>query len=813
MSLDTLFRLFNHAALAMSCACLLQAERLFMPGPELAIVPVAGVIFIAFGVERRWALTNGGANLCAVFIALGGTWWIFMQIYSPSGPVVLPMPTALVPHFGPIVMALLLVKLFRPRVAGDFWVLQGLGLLQVALACVLAGDPRFGLFLTAYFGCGLTALALHHLTNRAACDVRGATLKTAETVSAISDSLRTPHSALRTPHSALRTPRGPFLRRPLLWTPVVALLACALYLATPRGGWPSWNPLTRFGIRGGQVRAQTGYSEEINLNRTGELELDDEAAFSVSAVHVDGRPYTELSYGQRWRGVILDVYHNGRWVLSDFARIRSIAVNRSRFIMQPLPFLGPDQVFLSYQISPRRAGGVFYADPISFGPPNRFLPVGPSEPGGPLPFALFFGTILPIPLGERNEVHYRQVTIPGALPDRTPLAVADREYNLFLDYVQLLRTEPPTEIQDWTQDVLRQLAAEGRYGLTPADRVRENDSGRISPPTAERVARALCAYLAESGDFTYSLDLRREDLSIDPAVDFLCNIRTGHCERFASGLALMLRSCGIPARVVKGFRGAEQQADGVYVVRQSDAHGWVEALVPRAASPYRAARIVSLAASPHDNLFLSAAIACAVDRDACEWIALDPTPAIEAKAAEEFSLWRWWLHQWRRTDQLWQELIVGFGSEQQDNLWSSLASPRGPGRALLRLLALVLGFIALAWLTARVVRRFLGWRRAWRTRSARRQLPAPPAWLARLFGLLAGSLGVRPGPGETPRETAAAGAAVLRSRPAAAALADLPGRVVEMYYRFRYGGLPPSDDERRAIEAELARLETALRAT
>src|SRR5262245_52943711 len=145
MRLDTWFRLFNHATLALACACLLQSERQFVPGAELLIVPVVGVVLVAFLVEGRWTMPDVAANLCGVAIAAGGVWWVLEQVYNPNGPVVLPMPTALVPHIGPMMLALMLVKLFRPRLPADFWVLQGMGLLQVALACVLAADPRFGL--------------------------------------------------------------------------------------------------------------------------------------------------------------------------------------------------------------------------------------------------------------------------------------------------------------------------------------------------------------------------------------------------------------------------------------------------------------------------------------------------------------------------------------------------------------------------------------------------------------------------------------------------------------------------------------------
>ena len=65
---------------------------------------------------------------------------------------------------------------------------------------------------------------------------------------------------------------------------------------------------------------------------------------------------------------------------------------------------------------------------------------------------------------------------------------------------------------------------------------------------------------------------------IDPIEDFVANNPRGHCEYFAAALALMLRSQGIPARVVLGYRCDEWNGPGkCYQVRQSDAHAWVEA--------------------------------------------------------------------------------------------------------------------------------------------------------------------------------------------------------------------------------------------
>jgi hypothetical protein len=63
----------------------------------------------------------------------------------------------------------------------------------------------------------------------------------------------------------------------------------------------------------------------------------------------------------------------------------------------------------------------------------------------------------------------------------------------------------------------------------------------------------------------------------DPLADFLFNVRAGHCEYFATAMAVMLRTLRIPARVVNGFQTGEYNpAADAYVVRQADAHSWVE---------------------------------------------------------------------------------------------------------------------------------------------------------------------------------------------------------------------------------------------
>jgi hypothetical protein len=91
-------------------------------------------------------------------------------------------------------------------------------------------------------------------------------------------------------------------------------------------------------------------------------------------------------------------------------------------------------------------------------------------------------------------------------------------------------------------------------------------------------ARAIEKYL--QSNFTYTLQLPRTRPP-DPLAHFLFNRRSGHCEYFASAMAVMLRTLFIPSRVITGFRGGEfNDITGQYIIRAKDAHAWVEAYFP-----------------------------------------------------------------------------------------------------------------------------------------------------------------------------------------------------------------------------------------
>ncbi len=65
--------------------------------------------------------------------------------------------------------------------------------------------------------------------------------------------------------------------------------------------------------------------------------------------------------------------------------------------------------------------------------------------------------------------------------------------------------------------------------------------------------------------------------------DFWLDRRAGFCEHFATAFVVVMRNMGVPARVVSGFQGAENNPmDGQYIVRNSQAHAWAEFWSPEA---------------------------------------------------------------------------------------------------------------------------------------------------------------------------------------------------------------------------------------
>ncbi|MGI8609980.1 MAG: transglutaminase TgpA family protein [Candidatus Dormibacteria bacterium] len=94
----------------------------------------------------------------------------------------------------------------------------------------------------------------------------------------------------------------------------------------------------------------------------------------------------------------------------------------------------------------------------------------------------------------------------------------------------------------------------------------------------DRVA-AITDYLRTH--YRYSLDTPRLPSGTDAVDRFLFSDHVGYCEQFASTLAMMLRTQGVPARLAVGYStGERDNLTGSFTVQARDAHAWVEVLFP-----------------------------------------------------------------------------------------------------------------------------------------------------------------------------------------------------------------------------------------
>lgn len=107
--------------------------------------------------------------------------------------------------------------------------------------------------------------------------------------------------------------------------------------------------------------------------------------------------------------------------------------------------------------------------------------------------------------------------------------------------------------------------------------------------TAHRIRDYLLA------NYDYSLDTEEPTPGITAIEHFLFNSEQGYCEHFATAMTLMLRSTGIPSRLVTGFLSNRKNEFGdYYLIRQSDAHSWVEAFIIDHWEPFDPTPVLSL---------------------------------------------------------------------------------------------------------------------------------------------------------------------------------------------------------------------------
>src|ERR1700730_7460737 len=145
--------------------------------------------------------------------------------------------------------------------------------------------------------------------------------------------------------------------------------------------------------------------------------------------------------------------------------------------------------------------------------------------------------------------------------------------------ISLLPVARPTEARNAPMDYPEEIR-NTYLQLPPLDSRIPEFARQItaSAPTPFDKALVMESYLRRN--FTYTLNLTGKP-GHDPLANFLFVTKAGHCEYFASAMAVMLRSLGIPSREINGFLPGEyNDLAGDYIVRASDAHSWVEAYFP-----------------------------------------------------------------------------------------------------------------------------------------------------------------------------------------------------------------------------------------
>jgi transglutaminase-like putative cysteine protease len=164
-----------------------------------------------------------------------------------------------------------------------------------------------------------------------------------------------------------------------------------------------------------------------------------------------------------------------------------------------------------------------------------------------------------------------QVTAEQLAQDRAPLDPAARAYT------QVGPTPPSRSELRALERLLGPLA-----DLLPADTKPPVDPRVVA--LAQRLASGARTeweivtrverYLLDSGRFRYTTDVGEPGLQ--PLVHFLLRTHAGYCQHFAGAAALLLRLAGVPARVVVGFATGTQVGPDRYLVRDVDAHQWIE---------------------------------------------------------------------------------------------------------------------------------------------------------------------------------------------------------------------------------------------
>jgi transglutaminase-like putative cysteine protease len=364
--------------------------------------------------------------------------------------------------------------------------------------------------------------------------------------------------------------------------------------------------------------SQSGISDNMSPGDISSLSLSDSVAFRVT--FADEVPAPRDLY---WRGPVLTNFNGRTWTSSDPYAVRS----HEKVIYRANP------IEYSIALEPTRQIWVFALDmPESWTLRRTFM--GPQQQ-----------LARSVPIDQRTA--YDAVSY---LDYRTDVDLSGRAMDFY--------TRVPESSNQRTQALAREM--------------RDRQGSEL-----EFIDAVLKMFHEEEYYYTLEPPLLGSN-SVDR---FLFDTRQGFCEHYASAFAVLMRSAGIPARVVVGYQGGEiNPMGGHMIVRQSDAHAWNEVWL-----------------------------------DGIGWRRVDPTAAVAPERIEVgrsgsmfdgvaeswgFATPSLWVYQvqmyWDSLDAKWNEWILGYGPDNQDRFmeWLGMSQPDWQKKALVTL-ALVVGIVLL----------------------------------------------------------------------------------------------------------------------
>jgi len=317
----------------------------------------------------------------------------------------------------------------------------------------------------------------------------------------------------------------------------ISIAGAAIFFVLPRissGYLSAYSP-------SGEI--STGFSDRVQLGRIGEIQ---QSTALVMHIQIDGDLAGALDL--KWRGVTLNLFDGTAW--SNPHEQHSLPRSTGGFFL--LSLRNGNRQATEF----RKAGHTIHyrvlMEPVSS---NVFFLA-------PTPLAL--------------EGNYRVVTMDGGGavfdPDpEHPVTTYEATSNIAEPTPGELRSagqaNPPEMLLNYLQ-------------LPPLDPRVAQLATQITASESDDYDKAVAIERYLRSHFKYTLQLSRT-VPRDPLANFLFERKQGHCEYFASAMAVMLRTLQIPSRVVNGFRTGEfNDVTSQYLIRARDAHSWVEAYFP-----------------------------------------------------------------------------------------------------------------------------------------------------------------------------------------------------------------------------------------